>query len=159
MRMRIYVLPVPAMVLLAALMAGPLVLAQSGSTGGAIGKQGKSASGGDDQPAPRPAPPRQRVRAPADDSDAEPRSAARSDGNCGRIAGTWAWFNSVDVVINAGGTMQSSNGYRGTWSCEDGMYTLVWQPLGNQDKLMLSSSGKRLSGSGMFGIAVSGTRK
>jgi len=77
----------------------PIVIAQSGSAGGSIGKQGKSATSHDDQPQsqpakppvqaepkvqaqPQPVKPRVAVRARA--SDEQPNSSA----DCNNLAGT-----------------------------------------------------------------------
>ena len=142
----------------AALLSMPAsALAQAGSTGGSIGKQGKSASGGEEQATPRAAPGRKsRINDPASPEE----SPHESKSPCGRIVGTWRWFNNVDVVFRSDGTGEATNGDRSTWTCSGGMFSVTWRSFGQTDRLTLSPDGKQLSGnSSMMGIAVSGTRK
>ena len=131
--------------------AGFLV-AQAGSTGGTIGKQRKSVSGGEEPAEPRratPQPPRRGT--PVARSPREPKSPA-----CGRAAGTWAWFNGRTVTIGANGSA-SSGSLTASWSCIGGQIVIVWSH-GYTDRLTLSPDGNRLSGTNGI-IAVSGKRK
>jgi hypothetical protein len=115
-------------------------LAQAGSTGGTIGKQDKSISGGEDA-AERAVPMRKPPR-PARQSAA----TAPTGGPCSRIVGTWLWYNgsSVTVHSNSNKTTQS-DGNSATVVCEDGTYTFTWFGSHTVHE-RLSSDGKRLSG-------------
>jgi hypothetical protein len=116
-------------------------LAQAGSTGGTIGKQDKSISGGDDAANSERAVPMRKPR-PARQSAV----TAPTGGPCSRIVGTWLWYNgsSVTVHSNSNKTTQS-DGNSATVVCEDGTYTFTWFGSHTVHE-RLSSDGKRLSG-------------
>jgi len=109
--------------------------AQAGSAGGAIGKQGKSASGTEapTQPTARPAPAKKK-RAPrvTDESGDEPPS--KKGGGCGRLAGVWTangWWNAIfgrgDVVLSADGSARHNSGIVGTWTCRSNNFVIDWK--------------------------------
>ena len=131
--------------------------AQAGSTGGTVGKQDKSVSGEQkEQPEERRVAPRRTVSSPSGSIE-NPHEANSS---CGRIVGTWHWFNNVDVVFRANHTAEATNGDTSTWVCDGGMYRVTWRSLGQTDRITIASDGQTLSGvSTLLGIAVSGTRK
>jgi len=111
--------------------------AQSGSTGGTLGKTDKSISGErHDQIRPPPA-------------------AGAKDGSCGRIVGTWKW-ESYTITINRDGTAHHTGGGDGTWTCKDGQYVFVWS-IGITDHVSLSTDGNSIAGHNNFGT-FSGTR-
>jgi hypothetical protein len=90
---------------------------QAGSTGGTIGKQDKSLSGGDEESAPRP---NTRAAKPA------PAKARPSgDTDCHRIVGTWkSDYNGVVLVFAQDGTAVTNGGTEGpnfTWTCSGGV--------------------------------------
>jgi hypothetical protein len=127
--------------------------AQAGSTGGTIGKQEKSISGGDDAADPRRAVP---ARKP-------PRSARQSvataptGGPCSRIIGTWLWENGVSVTVHSGSNKTTqSDGNTASVVCTEGAYTFTW--LGFAHQMTLSPDGKRLSGTNLIG-ATSAVRR
>lgn len=126
-------------------------LAQAGSTGGTIGKQDKSVSG--DSPAVESAPAaKPRPRRSANDAP------ARANGeSCGRISGTWQWWNGGETVFRMDGTASHTSGQTATWTCSDGNYVVSWST--GIDKLRISSDGKRLDGSNNLGQHASGIRK
>lgn len=124
-----------------------IIFAQAGSTGGSIGKQGKSASGGGEAPAPRrSAPPPSQITAPA------PAASP-----CAKIPGVWSWFIGPDVTFHAGGKLTSPL-FNATWSCDNGKVVISWSH-GFVDRLTLSADGTHLSGTNQAGTAVSGIRK
>ena len=98
------------------------VFAQAGSTGGVIGKEGKSASGGVDAPASRNpgVEPRARSKAPAKPAE-PPKSKAAG---CARAVGIWFWVTEV-VTIKSGGSVTAKGG-AGNWTCVDGLLHVYW---------------------------------
>ena len=100
--------------------ADNVVVAQ-GSVGGVIGKQGKSISGGDEAPAPRPT--------AAPNRPSNPETAARS--RCPNIVGIWnSWasglFGKSDTTFNGDGTSIHKSGIAGKWWCETGQLRMSW---------------------------------
>jgi hypothetical protein len=97
--------------------------AQAGSTGGTIGKQDKSLSGGEDTPSPR-----------RDTRPAKPASPAASlsplrekETRCMAIVGTWTWYLGItETVFNQNGSMRNSNGVTGTWTCPRAPGSATW---------------------------------
>jgi hypothetical protein len=84
--------------------------AQAGSTGGTVGKQDKSVSGGEEADRPRAAP--QPKRAAANTREISSGAA------CGRIVGTWNWPNGSTVFFSKGGnTGTTGQPPNGTWKC------------------------------------------
>ncbi len=143
------------MISLALLIISPsTAVAQSGSTGGAIGKQYKSISGGEEGPAARPRrAPKQSVRPRTQDKRVRQTTSA-----CARMAGVWAFNNGLDVVMKSDGTAAGTNGDTGTWTCDAGMATVRWRR--HTDRYTVSSDGNRLTGrSGVMGMALSAVRK
>lgn len=117
-----------------------LVIAQAGSIGGSIGKQGKSATGSDDSRAPAattPAPKKRKAtaaRSNDDGNDEQPQRSKRGGGNCGRVAGNWTsngWWNALygrgDVVLRADGSARHNSGIVGTWTCGGGHFVMDWK--------------------------------
>jgi hypothetical protein len=139
---------------IALLAAGTAVaLAQAGSTGGTLGNTDKSISG------------ERREESPSQQKSPElrPRKKAsegsQGDG-CESLAGSWTWkwlSESVRAVLRPDGTATRSDGVSGNWSCSGSAVT-VTRSAGGPDRLTLSPNGKRLSGTGTFGIAVTGIR-
>lgn len=121
-----------------------VAFAQAGATGGVIGKQDKSISGGE---APQTSAP---MRSPSKPSSATSAKPSEQGGGCGRIAGTWTWSNNLDVVVKSSGTAEATNGGRASLTCDSGMYVFNWNS-GNATRMTLAVDGKRLSGMGSFG--------
>lgn len=113
-----------AIVLLASV---SIAFAQAGSTGGTIGKQGKSVSGGDDKPAaPHMAPTGKRASAIAATA---PGTSPRV--GCPNIVGVWnSWasglFGKSDATFNSDGTSIHRSGIAGKWWCESGQLRMSW---------------------------------
>lgn len=122
----------------------PIVIAQAGSIGGSIGKQGKSISGGEESSAPKQGTPSPARRAPSQD-----RSTSRDQAKpgCPSIAGTWSWtgglFGKNDTVFNQDGTARHRSGIVGTWTCRGGDIYLHWKNWWN-GTLHLSADRRRL---------------
>ncbi|MEI7806562.1 MAG: hypothetical protein WCI56_14680 [Hyphomicrobiales bacterium] len=124
---------------LAGLLTGAsAALAQSGSMGGSIGKQGKAVSGGDERSAPPAAAPAPRKRkaavTPDDGGDDEQPRVKRGGGSCGRVAGNWTangWWNAIfgrgDVILRADGSARHNSGIVGTWTCSGGTFVMDWK--------------------------------
>jgi hypothetical protein len=135
--------------------ASAIAQVQPGGTGGSVGKQDKSISGGG---------------SPEDSGSAarklKPHPSAAKQGNegsgnakgssCGRIVGSWKWGPGFLVVIKNDGTAQHAGGGSGTWTCGDGRYVFVWS-IGITDHVSLSADGNTIAGSNNFGT-FSGTR-
>ena len=117
--------------------------AQAGSTGGTIGKQDKSISGGSDAVAPERA---LLVRKPS-----RPRSQGRADerehdasSGCAGIVGEWQFPLGQKIIFKSGGSTQSSFGDTGTWACAKGTVVTSWKR-GYRDHITLSPDGTQLS--------------
>jgi hypothetical protein len=108
-----------------------VVLAQAGSVGGVVGKQGKAVSGDVENPAPAPSRKRGEAAAPP----------------CGNIAGTWSWtgglFGKNDTVFSRNGTARHSSGIVGTWTCSGGNVFIDWKNW-TKGTVKLSADGKQL---------------
>jgi hypothetical protein len=115
------------------------VLAQSGSTGGTIGKQDKSVSGGDEADGPH--------AAPRSKPSATPKVAS-SGSSCSRIIGTWKWGGGLGLtkmVFDQNGTVrQTLTGSAGSWSCASTIVKTVFAN-GSTDRITISRDGNSLS--------------
>jgi hypothetical protein len=129
-------------------------LAQAGSVGGTLGKTDKSMSG----EAP-PQPPPQSVR-----RTARHTTASRSNngtGSCSKFVGAWEWthIGIITVVFKSDGTSDASNGYTGSWGCNNGILNVTWNN-GMTFRLTISPDGSHFaSTSNVLGFPVSGSRK
>ena len=131
-----------------------LVVAQAGSTGGAIGKRGKSASGVETRETPGRSAPIRKPRAAKESSD--------TASICRRIVGSWTWtagkFPPLGVVFKSNGTGAATNGVTSKWTCDGGMYTIAWSN-GYTDRVTVSSDGRRIAGNGYGGIRIAASRQ
>jgi len=94
---------------------GSLALARAGSTGGTIGKTGKSIAGGDE--ARRQQPVRSAVRH---------RETARAS-SCSRSIGVWRGALGGDITYRSGGTVLGTiPANEGTWSCGSNGVSVTW---------------------------------
>ena len=126
------------------------VFAQAGSTGGTIGKQDKSISGGSPMEGSRDTP--RKSQASAVKLPSKTMSSA-----CDKIVGTWKWGPGFLVVIKSNGTAQPAGGGSGTWTCNKGQYIFVWS-IGIIDYVSLSTDGNSMAGHNRVGGDFSGTR-
>ena len=114
-------------------------LAQAGSTGGTIGKQDKSVSGGDEADRPHAAPRSKRSATP---------KVASSGSSCSRIVGTWKWGGGLGLtkmVFDQNGTVrQTLTGSTGSWSCAGTIVKTVFAN-GSTDRIAISRDGNSLS--------------
>jgi hypothetical protein len=137
--------------------AGAVAQVQPGSTGGNVGQQDKSMSGGslpeDSLPAARKQKPHRPV---ANQRNEEPDKAKVS--SCGRIAGTWKWGLGYIVVVKMDGTAHHAGVGSGTWTCSGGQYVFVWPGAGITDHVSLSTDGNSIAGSNSIGMTFAGTR-
>jgi len=103
----------------AVLMMPATVFAQAGSTGGTIGKQGKSISGGEEaEPQSRP-----KRETPV----RHPVTAEKSTGSsCRSIVGTWSWVVGTETVFNENGSARNSSGLTAKWVCANGIVIATW---------------------------------
>jgi hypothetical protein len=107
-----------AIMLAAAALSAPFggaAFAQAGSTGGTVGKEDKSVSGGEEQTAPKSQTHRS-ASAPA---------AAKPSG-CGQVVGAYKGYSGIITVIKADGTTTLATGQEGIWTCANGRVTIVW---------------------------------
>jgi hypothetical protein len=123
-----------AIILVAVAASAPFArnaLAQAASTGGTVGKQDKSASGGEEPTAPKS----QTHRSASAPAAVKPRSSG-----CGNLAGAYKWILGSTAIINANGTA-TNLGSQGRWTCgAGGQVTIVWSN-GAIDHLTPTASG------------------
>jgi hypothetical protein len=105
-------------------------MAQAGSTGGTIGKQDKSVSGGEEEVGPKTRAHKSASRVVAD----KPKSSG-----CGGAVGTYKWYGGSTTTINANGTT-TNYANRGNWTCANGQITINWIS-GHVDRLTPVSGG------------------
>jgi len=111
-------------------------LAQAGSTGGTIGKQDKSVSGGNESAAARPRSPKPNLRPDL----------------CGKMHGVWNTSvnsNLGPLTIKSDGTM-TQGVFSGTWTCDTDVFNATWY--GNATKCTISRNGRQFS-CGSSGVA------
>ena len=126
-------------------------LAQAGSTGGTIGKQNKSISGGVNAEPRSAAPPPKRPATKAQDTS--------SDHSCNRVVGNWTWYlGQTETVFNRGGTARNSGGVTGTLTCIGGKVVATWSN-GFVDRMSISNDGDSLSITNNLGMTWTATRK
>jgi hypothetical protein len=113
---------------------------QPGSTGGNVGKQDKSVSGGN-----------------ASEDSSSPHHSVAKGSSCGRIAGTWKWVLGTATVISSNGSANNSAGPTATWTCDGGQYVFVWSN-GYTDHISLSTDGNRIDAVNNVGVRFSPTR-
>jgi hypothetical protein len=120
----------------------PVAFAQAGSTGGTVGKQDKSVSGGDTK---------------SEVGRAAKSPAHNSTERCGGIVGVWAFSNGVDVSVNPDGGA-TANGWHASWTCQANVITIRWPAF--VDNYTIGSDGRSLSGaSGLTGEHLTARRK
>lgn len=131
--------------------------AQAGSTGGTIGKQDKSISGGAESDRPRAAPQPNRSAAKTQETP--------SGRSCNRIVGTWSWYLGVSDVIfhKDGSALHPASGATGKWSCAGDTVNVVWNYQGTlrTDRMTLSRDGSSIFVVSPYGggIKFTGTRR
>jgi hypothetical protein len=120
-----------------------IVFGQAGSTGGTVGKQDKSISGGEE--------PHQRAKA-------KPRGSAIGEMPTRSISGKWAWTAKCDDASDWAGTfelMQSSDGaITGSAAGNDGSGSMSGQLVAN--KLIVTRSYAMHSNQIVFTLAAGG---
>lgn len=126
--------------LLVVFFAAPPAKAQSGATGGSLGKSSKSLSGS--APMAAPAAP-SRTSAPRDP--------------CKKVPGRWRWYNNVVVMLHTDGRAQASNGDSGNWTCNAGNVRVNWSIA--FDNVSPTADGRRLVGTNMVGFPISNVRE
>jgi hypothetical protein len=134
--------------------AGAVAQVQPGGTGGSVGKQDKSLSGGS---APTDAGSATKPHHIAAKPQSEESGNAKGS-SCGRIVGTWKWGLGFLVVIRKDGTANHAYAGNGTWSCNDGQYVFVWPTVSITDHISLSTDGNSIAGSNSIGMTFSGAR-
>jgi hypothetical protein len=104
---------------------------QPGSTGGNIGRQDKSMSGGG---TPEKSPPAHHPVA---------KNPVAKSSSCGRIVGTWKWALGTTTVIKSNGSASNSIGSTATWTCNGSQYVFIWSN-GFTDHISISTDGNSL---------------
>jgi hypothetical protein len=94
-------------------------LAHAGSTGGTIGKQGKSVSGGEEPTKPHQAAPATK----SGKSIQRPAEREKSAG-CTRIVGAWDWGFGFTRRFLPNGRIPSDDRGGGTWTCGGDNYVI-----------------------------------
>jgi hypothetical protein len=147
-----------------------MVLAQAGSTGGTIGKQEKSASGGEVPARARRAhPARQHHEAARAHrvhlarqhrvSEAAQGRAKAKGIRCPNIVGVWnSWasglFGQADTTFFKNGTARHKSGIPGKWYCAGGELRMTWGNEGRYDRMTVAPDGKRITNSdGIVGFS------
>src|ERR1700722_2480284 len=120
---------------------------QPGSTGGTVGKQDKSVSGGNTPQESRPSTRKQ-----------EPYSSVAKNSSCGRIAGTWQWGGYTVVVKQDGSAHNSFGNVDGTWTCKDREYVFVFAGA-FINRVTLSTNGNSVTGINPLGTPFTGSRR
>jgi len=141
----------------------PMVLAQAGSTGGTIGKQGKSAAGGGEETKSvsareepssgrRGTSSRRRSREGGGQSLAGIERRSNAAG-CSKIAGRWDWTFGVVVTFNTDGSFlydMGDNRGNGRWTCSGERHYVFHYTSGGwngaTERHTMSDDGNTLSG-------------
>lgn len=105
--------------------SSPSFAQSSGSSGGTVGKQDKSTSGGDEPAATRRHGP------------ATPKRSANTSDRCSSVAGSYTYPAETVTVFKSDKTATNSFGLEGTWSCARGTITVHWNT-GFVDRLVPS---------------------
>ncbi len=134
-----------------ALIAPGQTFAQSGNTGGNLGKTNKSVSGtiGKSIVTRKRKPIVEKITAKSIKPDA-----------CKVAIGSWTWINfgsTTVITISATGNTTALNGYHGPWKCSNGKYTITWQN-GISESFKISSDGTKLIGRNFLGGQINGKR-
>lgn len=109
---------------------GSFALAQAGSTGGTVGRTGKSVAGEDEAKRPKPA--RSNVRR---------REIVRTS-SCSKLIGVWKGALGGDITYKSGGVVLSTVPVNeGRWSCGGTGITVTWMKFHSADHCTLSSDG------------------
>jgi hypothetical protein len=144
---------IAAVAMLAITAAPDTAFAQAGSTGGSIGKQDKSISGGEEENKPSAA---IHSKQPAGSVKNTP-----SDHPCSAVVGTWSWYLGVtEMTFSEGGTWRSSSGITGPWNCI-GPRTAVAISEGSKSQYVIAQDGKTMFVTSTWGggITFTATRK
>jgi hypothetical protein len=151
--MRHYVLR-PVLAILAAGMLSMPALAQlqPGSTGGTIGKTGKSSSGGEEQIEPSSRP---RREAPTRETGTTEKSTGSP---CQKFVGAWGWMAGTETVFSQNGSGRNNAGFTSTWTCANGVASVKWNH-GVVDRVTISRDGSSLSISSSAGNSFTANRK
>ena len=105
----------------------PSALAQGGSTGGTIGKQDKSVSGGESA---SPSRPKEKLQENVVDA-------------CKHVPGTWSWVLGT-TTFKSDRTSTHSWGNSGTWTCVGGVVAINWAD-GGINKMTVLAGGTTAS--------------
>lgn len=125
----------PLLAFLIFLASGSAALGQAGSTGGTIGKQDKSISGGEEAARPHAASPAKRPAA---------NTRETSGDSCGKIVGTWIWYRGVsETVFDQSGAMRNTFN-TGRWTCAGAAIRAKWAT-GDTESYTLSPDGSSMS--------------
>ena len=129
--------------------ANPLpARAEAGSIGGAIGKQNKSISGGEDANTPA-----SHAKLPAAAKE------ATSGRSCGRIVGRWSWYLQLsESTFHKDGTAVHSGGTTGKWSCAGDTVKVSWSN-GITDHITVSQDGNGIFVDSPWGGGIKFTGK
>jgi hypothetical protein len=98
---------------------GEAAFAQAGSTGGTLGNTDKLISG---ERSVEPATPKSRPHKVA----SAPAEAKSKSSGCGNVVGAYQWAVGTGVLKSGGVAASSVPGVQGTWTCANGLVTVVW---------------------------------
>jgi len=108
-----------------------------GSTGGSIGKQGRSASGSEAAEPQRTSPP----RTPGG-TVAKPQASGGS--SCAKVVGVWKGPLDYSTFKSNGTVTSPSFPTEGPWSCRNGQLVIAWKDWGI-DRCSLTSDGQQMN--------------
>ena len=136
--------------------AESIVVAESGSVGGFLGRGHKDISGGSSTSKRRPS---KRSKTTGKTRTKSSRSSCKS-----RIVGTWSCrhFMPFKWTFRSNGTFRATGGWNGTWTCSGKSYVATHKAnlsesdsivsnITGRDRFTMSANGKRFSGVGGAG--------
>lgn len=129
--------------------------AQSGSTGGTIGKQGRSAAGETNAAEPRSSP-----AAKNSNASAAAKQRQGSGSACAKLVGVWLGPTNTDMIFKADQTVTSpAFSDAGPWTCSNGQVVIRWKQWGT-DHCALTSEGTQMTcTNSLIGNSFSRSRK
>jgi hypothetical protein len=111
---------------------------QSGSAGGAIGKQGRSASGSEAVENQRNAP----ARAPR--GAVSTKQSETGGSSCAKVVGVWKGPLDFSTFKSNGTVTSPSFPTEGPWTCRNGQLVIAWKDWGI-DRCSLSADGLQMN--------------
>ena len=141
--------PLWFLIAIAVLFEPDAALTQAGSTGGNVGKQDKSVSGGKDQESAQ-------KKSPQPTPNHSPVKSTNTASRCSSFPASYSYPLQTVTVFKSDGTASNSSGLKATWTCANGTVTVKWNT-GYIDTL-IPSGGSSFSATNNHGWAWSAKR-